>query len=361
MYDPESSLEIFIIGGRLGESIVLRTPGGAFGVVDAYASDWKDSDKNPTLARLKSLGAKKLRFVVMSHPHMDHFRGLLSIFQFYQGQIESFWRAPWGGVEDLYKLLFREFKQESNDARREFLARGKKILRELLDAADAEVKSSAMDSITLQNDSKAKYDGVFFQEQEHDFSIMCLGPSTNMASPYSKNIAARVFGQARQAQLSGWKAPHNDISTVLAVKYGEWVGILGGDTEQASWNDILRRRAALLSDTRFFKISHHGSPTGSFAALWNSIKSDSCEAVVTCFSHQGLPNEAGLRCMRDPRFRLHSTNKALAEDLYKGKRPAPVPAEFKISNKAGEIKLTVDAGGQMKIDYFDPAGPVRLQ
>ena len=81
MSNAVTGLEIFIIGGRLGESIVIRTPGGRFGIVDAYAADWKKGSANPTLSRLKALGARELHFIALTHPHMDHFRGLPAVFE----------------------------------------------------------------------------------------------------------------------------------------------------------------------------------------------------------------------------------------------------------------------------------------
>src|SRR5688572_19160010 len=122
MSDPHTGLEIFIIGGRLGESIVIRTPGGRFGIVDAYASNWNDGSTNPALSRLRALGARKLHFVALTHPHMDHCQGLPTIFDAYAGQIEFFWRAPWGTF-DLFETIVREFEAERDEDRRDDLGR----------------------------------------------------------------------------------------------------------------------------------------------------------------------------------------------------------------------------------------------
>ena len=358
MSDPHTGLEIFIIGGRLGESIVIHTPRGRFGIVDAYASDWRKDSTNQTLTRLKALGARKLHFVALTHPHMDHFRGLPAIFDAYPGQIEWFWRPPWGTVE-LLDSIVREFEAETSTARRIYLSRGIKILRRLFDTVNREVKSKRLKKKTLENDGEVPYDGIMLSEEEHDFSVMCLGPSTGIAEPYLEKITGKTVAPVIHGETPEWRAPHNEISSVLAIKYKDWIGVLGGDTERASWRDIIQRRASVLNAARFFKVSHHGSDTGSFPELWDSIQSEKCDAVITCFAGQRLPNASGLQYLRHSRFSLHSTNKALASQLYKDSSK-PIPAEFKISNESGEVRISVTAGGTMGVEYFDPAGPLEL-
>jgi beta-lactamase superfamily II metal-dependent hydrolase len=358
MSDPHTGLEIFIIGGRLGESIVIHTPGGRFGIVDAYASDWTKGSTNPTLSRLKALGARKLHFVALTHPHMDHFRGLPTIFDAYAGQIERFWRPPWGTF-DLFHSIVREFEAETSTARRIYLGRGVKILRRLFDTVNREVKSERLKIRTLQNDSEAIYDGIMLEEEEHDFSMMCLGPSTGISAPYFEKITGKTVAPLIHDETPDWRAPHNEISSVLAVKYGNWIGVLGGDTEKASWRDIIQRRVSLLKAARFFKVSHHGSETGSFPELWDSIRSEKCDAVITCFAGQRLPNASGLQYLRHSRFSLHSTNRALASQLYQD-NSKPIPAELKISSQSGEVRVAVSADGTMSIEHFDPAGPLEI-
>lgn len=358
MSDPQTGLEIFIIGGRLGESIVIRTPRGRFGVVDAYASDWIDGRSNPTLTRLKALGARKLHFVALTHPHMDHFRGLPAIFAAYPGQVEFFWRPPWGHF-DLFDTFVREFEAEKDEERRDDLGRSIPILRRLFEFAEAEANANRLKTKTLQNDGDVPNDGSMLHEAEHDFSIMCLGPSTGVSSPYQKKLTDKTVSTVMHGAKPVWGGPHNEISAVLAIRYGDWIGVLGGDTEKPSWKDIIERRGSLLNAARFFKVSHHGSDTGSFPELWDSVQSEKCETVVTCYFSQGIPNESGLQYLRASRFSLHSTNSALATHLYKNDTK-PVPVEFEMSNRPGEVRVTVNADGIMNVEYTDPAGPLEL-
>jgi hypothetical protein len=358
MSSPHAGLEIFIIGGRHGESIIIHTPGDRFGIVDSYASDWINASTNPTLSRLKAMGVSKLQFVALTHPHMDHFRGLPAIFDAYPGQVELFWRPPWGTVE-LLDAIMREFEATTDEDKRTRLARGLQILIALFNRVDGEIKSKKLKRITLQNDSEALYDGIILQELEHDFSVMCLGPSTDISIPYLNRISDKTIGPAVRGENPEWRGPHNEISSVLAIKYRNWIGILGGDTEKASWRDIIRRRVALIKSAQFFKVSHHGSETGSFPELWETIESDKCEAVITCFAGQRLPNSTGLRHLRHSRFSLHSTNSVLATQLYEDSSKA-VPYALGINKRVGEVRVAVQADGTTSIEYVDPAGALDL-
>lgn len=365
MSDPHADLHISIIGGRLGESIVIRTPGGGFGVIDSYASTWEEADQNPTVIRLRDLGAETLRFVALTHPHLDHFRGLPSVFSAYQGRIEWFWRPPMGG-QDLttyLQTLFDEIDAEADDIAREKMARGGWIFRDLFQRAQAEKSRGTMNRRILTNDGfdqEVPTDGILLEEPEHDFSIRCLGPSNDIVGPYTESLIARNFAKGLSGQPISARAPHNEISSVLAITYGGWIGIFGGDTERASWQDIIKRKQQRINSARFFKISHHGSPTGSFDELWAGIQTKTCDAVVTCFAQQKLPNAQGLHGLLRPNFILHSTNKPLAETLYGLRSQEPIPIEFEINREPGEIRINVSQDGAVDIDYVTPAGRLVL-
>jgi hypothetical protein len=310
------------------------------------------------LSRLNALGAQKLHFVALTHPHMDHFRGLPAIFEAYPGKVESFWRPPWGTF-DLFKAFMREFDAQQTHALRNHIGRSIDILYKLINAADLEAKAKRLTPKTLQNDSDAPLDGIMLHEAEHDFSIMCLGPSTGISNPYLEKLTDKTIPALVHGDSPAWHGLHNEISSVLAIRYRGWIGVLGGDTERASWKDIIDRRKSVLKDARFFKVPHHGSETGSFPELWEEVQCEKCEAVITCFAAQRIPNESGLQYLRDRRFSLHSTTSALANHLYRDSSQ-PVPVELKISNQPGEVRVAVNADGKMSVEHFGPAGPLKL-
>lgn len=348
-------LEIFVLGGRLGESIVIQTPGGAIGVVDSYAFRPQDPRTNPTLDKLAELNAKQLRFVAITHPHMDHFRGLLSVFQKYKGHIEYFWRPPFGQRE--WAVCFEQYIEEKRHSRtkrdRAAAESAIEILKGILELAEADLAAKTLKMMTTEDEK------VLLHEPEHDFSITSLGPSTTIAYPYQTKSAKSVFRLGPQYS----DVRHNIVSSVLAIKYGKWIGLLGGDTEQPSWNDILDRCAhTWVAKARFVKLSHHGSPTGSYPRLWKSVRSKNCNVVLTCFEAQELPKYSGVEFIYTKKYPLHSTNQHIATNLINGIRPKRVsmefgglPDEWRVQ-QTGEVQLTVRKSGRMKVAYRGAAG-----
>src|SRR5260370_12893522 len=83
---------------------------------------------------------------------MDHFGGLLSVFQEYQGCIDQFWRPPFGAADwtNLYQLLFEEFKLEPRKDLRARLARKSKLFREIMDCVKRE-RGNGMTSVATQD------------------------------------------------------------------------------------------------------------------------------------------------------------------------------------------------------------------
>jgi beta-lactamase superfamily II metal-dependent hydrolase len=357
MSDPHPPLEIFVIGGRLGESIVIKTPGGSVGVIDSYAKDPEDPDTNPTIRRLERLRADRLRFVALTHPHMDHFRGLLTVFKKYKENIESFWRPPFG--ERDWSVCFAQYLEELKLARTVSDARATaeaiRVLKKILTLAEAEFMSGRMGLMTTEDEK------VMLHEREHDFEIRNLGPSATVSYPYQTGFAKRLIKKGPQNS----NAHHNTISSVLAVRYGDWVGLLGGDTEEKSWNDVIKRcREDWLSKARFFKVSHHGSPTGSYESLWDSVATEHCDVVLTCYEAQKLPKSEGLSYIFKKKYPLYSTNKQIAARLGTGRGPGPIPASFIGMPDAGhkrltgEVRLTVKRDGSASVRCEGAAGLV---
>src|SRR5882672_1091181 len=65
-------LHVFVIGPGVGESIVVRIPGGHWIVVDGCMVGREGS---APLALLRHYGVDRIQAAILTHPHMDHARG----------------------------------------------------------------------------------------------------------------------------------------------------------------------------------------------------------------------------------------------------------------------------------------------
>ena len=100
--DQSESLELHVLGAGKGESIILRCPGGGWGVIDCYALSLDDLASNPTLQFLKERGVSVLEFLCLTHPHDDHFRGMSQLLE--QLEVKHFWRFAGLAGRDLQRL-----------------------------------------------------------------------------------------------------------------------------------------------------------------------------------------------------------------------------------------------------------------
>ena len=84
------TLEVHLLGGGKGESVVLKLPDGQWGVVDCYSGSVTNPDANPTTQFLRSRGVTTLLFVCLTHPHDDHFLGMVKLIEEFRPR--EFWR-----------------------------------------------------------------------------------------------------------------------------------------------------------------------------------------------------------------------------------------------------------------------------
>jgi glyoxylase-like metal-dependent hydrolase (beta-lactamase superfamily II) len=92
------TLAFHVLNVGQGSSIVVeydRSGAKAFGVVD---SNCRVGQTPRALTKLQSLGAKRLSFVCLTHPHEDHFRGLYDVISAFRGAIDTFYCCPLGDL-----------------------------------------------------------------------------------------------------------------------------------------------------------------------------------------------------------------------------------------------------------------------
>ncbi|MBO7512712.1 MAG: DNA internalization-related competence protein ComEC/Rec2 [Fibrobacter sp.] len=77
IFNPTWSMTVIDVGQ--GDSILLRTPGNRYILVDAGDKDRNDSGKDIIVPFLHHIGVQRLDALVITHPHKDHFGGAASL------------------------------------------------------------------------------------------------------------------------------------------------------------------------------------------------------------------------------------------------------------------------------------------
>ena len=71
-------VSVTVFGPGFGESIVIYIPYLGWGIIDSCLYKVKGNTINPALEYLKSENVTHLSFLILTHPHRDHFQGLNS-------------------------------------------------------------------------------------------------------------------------------------------------------------------------------------------------------------------------------------------------------------------------------------------
>lgn len=347
-------IKVFILGGVVGESIVIQAPDGSFGVIDSYAYSHDDPASNPTIELLRRLGATELRFVALTHPHLDHYLGLSTLLKEFDGNVREFWAPPFSqrDWEPLLMRLKEEFDADDTLEGRRSKGVGISCFLDILERVQSKFAASKLEVKTTLDET------VLLRDEGNDFRIHSLGPVSNVWRPYIEKLVGRV-------ELGGGQLEHNDVSSVIAVKYGDWVGLFGGDTEEPSWAHVLRRSEAdWVAGARLIKVSHHCAENGSFSGLWGAVSSGRCVVITTCYEAQKLPSPRGMSLIHRKGLTLASTNEEIAKHLLRtgdrrparlpDGRPRRIPANRK--RESGVVEVKVDKAGRQTIKYKGAAG-----
>lgn len=287
-------LHVHILGAGVGESIVLRTPYGKWGVVDCYARSLDDPLTNPTLCLLRELGVAELEFLCLTHPHEDHFRGMSQILR--AMPVSYFWRFGAMSPGDLSLLVeYLVLQADRSKARaavgnaREFHA----ILRLVREGARKRRRTLHQKRVV---GPQPLYPVPV--DRNAEFQIWSLAPSGDQVDRYELALK-NCFTKEGEIREEMPHSRHNLVSVALMVSYGQTHIVLGGDVEEAGWRDVIREFGSQRLGSQCVKVSHHGSRNGYCENLWSHFARGGKPIAVVCpFQPRGLPHKEAIEHIR---------------------------------------------------------------
>lgn len=240
-------LAIHILNVGHGDSIVIEytdpEDNKAFGVID---SNRVKNKQPPALRKLQELNAEKLSFVALTHPHADHYKGLLDILEAYQGKVDSFYTFPLdhhkeGRLKALTNIYGELYKDTDGGIPRSNLAEYVKILAH----AKNHIEDWQEHSGHLSLLTPSGFAGI-------DISVIM--PPSLVKGIYFEMIRSGDFDAVEKEGL-------NVLSLAFLVAYRGKEVVLGGDATYKNWLKhkqlSARREEKLHADAA--KLPHHGS------------------------------------------------------------------------------------------------------
>lgn len=273
---------IHVLNVGHGDSIILELPNNNWGVVDCFKTSAEVQP--PALTFLKGRNVTKLKFVCLTHPHKDHFHGMLEILKHFTSdgrQIDEFW--DFGPTKDLIRVFLDRCGSE-----KEFSE-----LQDLYEFITQRVLSKKIEWV----EAKARVKCI----EVSDIKISSL-------APLGRDTMQYIRSWARDTRID-----ENLLSVVLVITYGETNIVLGSDTK--SWQEILKnwgqdcREAKRKHKFDFVKVSHHGSREGNDDGLWKSfaVRGKSV-AVISTGCKYGSPHRETVTSIISSKVKLYSTN-----------------------------------------------------
>lgn len=289
-----AEIELHVIGGKEGESIVLKLPDGEWGVIDCYTPSLSDPAANPTFALLQSKGVTRLRFLGLTHAHRDHYRGMAGLLERFT--VQEFWLFGALSTPELKEMLARLVQSQVEALNHPTSGDAEDVdeLVRLLDEVHARARKRTTRLMTYSLNTRLLESG-----DSGDFSVTAIGPSGRSTGAYHESLR-RCFEVKNSRVLLREKLPkvdQNKASGAFIVEFGNTRIVLGGDMETDGWIDAVNfygaqgRLASIV-----VKASHHGSTNGYSPNSWEHLSPNRlATAVVTAYAKSGLPSVEGLR------------------------------------------------------------------
>lgn len=331
-----SYINIIAFGPGVGESILLFLPGLGWGIIDSCTVRIKKKTYNPALECLKALNVKRLSFVILTHPHLDHYDGFEMVIEYYLGSIDRICLYSGEGLREYAAYL----------ARKKIVGeRGFKSLSFILDKIkQAKERGANVIKISERTEIIRKK-----QFGSHKIEMIALSPSEDSISRYCETLFQCIPKEKSDVIKAIKRSDQNLVSSAIWCKINNQVLIFGGDLENgvslfSGWNGVLRNLDSPELAASFFKVPHHGSPTSYSENLWTTISPDkTTTSIVTPYNPSKLPDSDILKKIKNHSNDVLITSKAKfekPEKLYK-----KVPLKSSIGIKSWDyIKLPQQIG-----------------
>ncbi|HVX90317.1 MAG TPA: MBL fold metallo-hydrolase [Candidatus Paceibacterota bacterium] len=280
----QGHLSVVVFGPGTGEAVLIKFPDGQLGVIDGCRRGKQSAD--PVRDLLKALQVKRLLFACLTHPHEDHYGGLVDLVKTFEPA-----HLLWAGTEherllETFAKSFREYQRRGGAIADEVSA------TELHDLIRAFVTRSQRRGKTkpgCRAQGLSDHKLLLTIPGQPPVEIWSVLPTTTaLHRAFGKNSASASTATSDQENCDDGVDP-NDISGALVVRWGTTSVLLGGDVLTGSPGHHEGWCVAdwIQGPVQVVKVPHHASRGAHCQELWDRMKP--CVALVTPFRNAGGP------------------------------------------------------------------------
>jgi len=345
-------IELTFFGPGFGESIVVFIPGIGWGIIDSCEFVVSGHKLVPPLKYLISQKVNEIEFLILTHPHGDHFRGMEQIIGQYLGKINRICRYQGDSVRELTAYLFRKGIKGSPG---ETSAKG---LGALFKAFDEAAKFGAEKRRLGALTQVIPHHKVSVNGQDFAVEVLSLSPLAEDEEKYV-NILRDAFPKEKMKLEEIPDHSHNMIASAIRISVGNVVVILGSDVEKgvnasSGWRGIVNSADAPNLCVKTLKVSHHGSPNAYYHKAWTEhCKKGKIISVITPYNRgrQPRPTEDDIERIGNYSNSIGLTSRIRFKrplDVYSRALSRRLPKKWKVvqsSKKLGFLTVRYDLAG----------------
>jgi len=358
-------LDIWILNVGHGDSIILHLHGDeadTFAVID---SNTEGTQPPRALEKLYSLGADRLSFVALTHPHADHYSGLREICRQFSGRISNFYCFPFGPfVKGRLKKLAEAYAAALNKTDSERFRRNLKEFILLMTQVNQD----------FGEEKWIELDGHFndiFPEGFKGVDIISILPPAD-----AKGYFMQLLDHGSLDHV-GNRSKENDLSAAFLVRFGGAEIVLGGDGTTTNWLKLAkawsRKDWNLSADA--VKLPHHGSKGDNPPKVLDNFFGDGHRIGVISANGRSHPHADVLASLDELNIKPYCTNLSqhcggkfreqfsapeLAPRLLRFISTMREPSPSFKNPCQGDICLSISDNGEVTVtSEFDNACPYR--
>jgi len=381
-----AEIDFHIFGGsegerRYGESILVRSPNGRWGMVDSCIG----SQYSPLLFLEQQHIEKDLDFILLTHPHRDHYIGFPQIFDFLESRkirVREFFRYFGNPIMD----------KVPNNTRSEREAFLNEFAIELSSFEGYHFPEHGFKN-TLRDDIlevliRAPWEPIRCDDIVSSDDFGCLVQSISPSRKFCSRIYARMlsffiqgnswkFNEDEDSKVSVSKIVSrrtktkirrriNQLSVATRISLQNFEGLLLSDLEPKALNEVFKSKPSWFKNIRFVKVAHHGGfgadpeirNVGSFFKALTENGKKKVVAVVTHYS-KSHPKIEFLNSLKRYCSRIFLTSKPFLDSP--GSADSQPRVLFSDSEKSRDIGKRVFARSMPFDSSVDLEGKVHLK
>ena len=290
-----------------GDTIIIEWQNDSgeneIGIIDCHQQEKKS---NAVIEHIRRKGYRKIRFMILSHPHVDHFSGFPSLLEFCKKNhvtIERFWHTSAYDAAFMGEFINKITPDELIDS---FVnrKRDRSELRGLFREIDHLHGGTVLKKAGIVNESS-------YLPLNKRLRLEFLAPSgyDELKKYLQKSFQ---FTPAEEFKLKGREnnPAANLLAAVIMIKTDKWHVLLTSDALKStiqrlykSEHDRLDNRAVAV------QVPHHGSKDSHFEEFWNKIPNrEEAAAFVSVGGKYNLPAKEIIRFFHRNYKEIHSTN-----------------------------------------------------